>query len=829
MRFNKDYQFLITELNKNRSKIIRVFFTILISFLIFSSVIILKNSIESEIKKNSRVMLGGDLELSSKNKKLDSDAVLKFGRDFFVTEVIEFTSIIRANSEQTRTARIKVIDNSYPLVGEVKVEPRNALKILKEETDTILIDQTTKRDLGIGIGDKIKIQTKSLRVIGVIESLPDLGGFFLFGNQALINNKTFENLEINSLGNFLDYKYKMTARNKNLELPQRLISNTDMEIKFPDDAARNLKKTIENFLFFLSIISASAILISGIGLTNSLFSFLSSNQLKIAIYKSLGLSSNNIKKLYYLQALIILIICSFISYILGLFIISSFNHFFLSSFNIDLDIKFKIHEFLTIHFFSIIIFFAFAKPVLNSIDQVRVADLFRNSSSNLNLNYNRKSILEIFTFLLIFIVSFCFLNVKPRETAIFFFFFSLVGSFYYFLSRFYISFLSKIRNSKNLSIKMGIKNLSTYRSLNSIVIMTMGLGMTILLFLGILSSNINNELNSSVSKKAPHFFFLGIKKNELDSFSNQIYEIDNEAEQIIVPIISARIEGINDRDPMELISENNKSWWFINGERRISWTMRSPTNNQIVEGQWWDSDENKELKLSLDSEVAKNLRLKIGDNISFNIYGNKVTGIITNFRKVDYSDLNINFAILFNPSFASNIPHEFMSTVKFEDEDKVSLNNLLTKLPNITYIKVSEYIKKTKSFLNKLFVTSIIISSMVIIIGLIVISNAISVIGKLKLYQNLVLRILGLEKSSITILILFESLVLFIPIIFFSLLFATLFSFIFITNIFNINWYFSLSVLLFVSSSFLSVLVLTLFISNGKFLNFNTYTMLRNN
>ena len=94
------------------------------------------------------------------------------------------------------------------------------------------------------------------------------------------------------------------------------------------------------------------------------------------------------------------------------------------------------------------------------------------------------------------------------------------------------------------------------------------------------------------------------------------------------------------------------------------------------------------------------LFLKIGDLIRFNIYGNSVSGVITNFRKVNYKDLNINFAILFNPQYASKIPHEFMSTVKFEKEKVINLSNLLRELPTITYIKLSEYINKTKNFIN---------------------------------------------------------------------------------------------------------------------------------
>ena len=140
-------------------------------------------------------------------------------------------------------------------------------------------------------------------------------------------------------------------------------------------------------------------------------------------------------------------------------------------------------------------------------------------------------------------------------------------------------------------------------------------------------------------------------------------------------------------------------------------------------------------------------------------------------------NLNINFAILFNPKYASDIPHEFMSTVKLNYEEQVSFGDLLKILPNITYINLTEYMNKTKDFLNRIFVVSILISSVVILIGLIVISSAVSVIGNLKVYQNLVLRILGFEKSNIIKLIIFESLILFIPIIFFSLIFAILFSY----------------------------------------------------
>ena len=266
-----------------------------------------------------------------------------------------------------------------------------------------MIDKTIKDNLDLRIGDKIKIQNISLEIIGVIENLPDVGSFFLFGDQALINKSSFKKLKINNLGSFINFKYKMIGKNSNSKLPKQISENKKYTIKSPQDISQNLKRTIDNFIYFLSIIAASSILISGIGLKNSLYSFFSNNQLNIAIYKSLGLNSQDIKKLYYNQTLIILVLCSLIAYSLSLLIIYFLDYSLLNVLNIELDIKFKIKEYLIIQFFSILIFFIFAKPVVDSIDKIKVADLFRNSSTHLNINYNRRSVLEISTLLISFI------------------------------------------------------------------------------------------------------------------------------------------------------------------------------------------------------------------------------------------------------------------------------------------------------------------------------------------------------------------------------------------------------------------------------------------
>ena len=89
-------------------------------------------------------------------------------------------------------------------------------------------------------------------------------------------------------------------------------------------------------------------------------------------------------------------------------------------------------------------------------------------------------------------------------------------------------------------------------------------------------------------------------------------------------------------------------------------------DNPLTEGVWWDLTQPDKLQISLDAQVARDFNVKLGDIFTLNIYGKKIEGEVKNFRAVDYRDLSINFAMLFNPQFASNIPHEYWLLLSFQ-------------------------------------------------------------------------------------------------------------------------------------------------------------------
>jgi len=230
----------------------------------------------------------------------------------------------------------------------------------------------------------------------------------------------------------------------------------------------------------------------------------------------------------------------------------------------------------------------------------------------------------------------------------------------------------------------------------------------------------------------------------------------------------------------------------------------------------------------LDSTVEADVNIQIGDIFTLNIYGREIEGTIFNFREVNYRDLSINFAMLFNPQFANNIPHEYLATAKFTSDKTLNENKMLEVLPSLSIIKIADYLLKVTALLDKVFIAVTLISAVTIIIGLIVISSAILVQGKLREFQNLVFKILGFSKKEIVYSSLIEFITIFLSVILIAILFATISSQFIIENIFELSWELDLKILIYLSSGIGLVTLLLIMLTNLKYLNPKVYPLIRN-
>ncbi len=835
--FSLIFKYALKDLSRNYHKISSIIVTLFISLFILSSIFTIEDSLKKELNDNAKALLGGDLEIDYNHNQGNLDLINKVKEFSTISQMIEFSTML-STTDRTKNkslfTRIKTVDEKYPLYGEVIYEPEDAYERMQKEPSTILVNESLSKTLNLKINEKVKVQNQNFTVIGVIKSVPDVSGFVAFGDWALAGKQTLDILKLNSIGSFLNYEYKVKFNsNDDPEKIEKRIENIfkddqKVKLRYPENSASGIKRIINNFSQFLSLVSISAMLIAGIGIANTLLSFINQNNMSIAVRKAVGFYSGNIKTLYYLQLLILLFVITLISYGSSFLIVPVADKYLSDGLGLNVYPAFSFINFIKIFLVGLLVLIIFSIPTISSIDQVKASNLFRNVFQNLKFYYSKKSIALSFILLSILVLLFIIGSEKPSYSLGYFGAFFVCLIVFFLLSKIIIFFLKKFKSSSNISLKVCIKNITQAKSITPITIMSLGLGVTLLLTLAMVGTNFQREIEKSIPDIAPDYFFVGIQKGEREKFEQGILDMDPKANIDIVPMISSGIVKINGVNPNTYIKPDNDSYWVIGSERRSSWIENVPKDNPIVQGKWWDLSKPNQLQISLDAKVAKDFNIELGDIFTLNIYGREIDGEIVNFREVDYRDLSINFAMLFNPQFAKNIPHEYLATTKFNNLNQFDEIQMLEILPSLSMIKISDYLSKVTAVLNKVFIAVTLISAVTIVIGLIVISSAIMVQGKVKEYQNLVFKILGFSKKEIILSSIIEFILIFFSVILIATFFAVISSKFIMENIFELIWKFDLKVLFNLGISIGIVTLILIMLTNLKYLNPKVYPLIRN-
>ena len=830
------HQYAVRDIKRNFKSLWIIFITLFISLFLLSSIFTIKKSLNYEIETNSKELLGGDLEISSGIHSLSEEIIEKISESGQLSQTVKFHTMVSREDKGSIFTDIRAIDKYYPLYGSIQTNPKGSSQtlFLGSSNPSILINENIQNQFELEVGDNITILNKKFTVQGIILSVPNLDGAMIYGEFALISKSEFEKFNLTSAGSFLDYDYRLKIKNNENTQPQiekiKSFINDDKTIKIrtPRDGSQNLRRAINNFFHFLSLVSVSAMFIAGIGISNTFLSFINKKILSIAIQKSLGFFSRTIQLIYFYEILLILFITSILSYLLGLLSPIIANIFIPASLNIDLQFTLSFLDYFNLLFIGLLVVLIFSIPTLYSINLIKATSLFRNVFQQINLFFSFGNILFLIILSVLFIVYFIFQTDEKIYT--FFYFISFFASILvFFIVSFFLIFIFRhFFNYPSNSFKIAKRNIAAKKSLAPIITISLGIGFTLLLMLTFVASNLKREIAESIPDIAPDIFFVSVNKDDKERLALFITTLDQNAIVEFQPVISASFVSLNSIPIDTIIQPNNNSAWVIEGDRRISWYDNPQTANPITKGEWWTKNDSEELFISIDSKIASDFRIKINDQITLNILGREIVGTVKNFRKVDYRDLSINFAIIINDSFADKLPYEYIGTLSSNLSINEIQSKILKQFPNISVIKIGNILSKISIILNKILIAVTSISLVIIAIGLIVIISAILVQTNLRTYQNLIYKILGINFSTLVKAACLEFLFIYLSIIFFAITIAALGSYYIVENIFRLEWIFDLNLTLTFTMVTGIITFILILITNKNTFNPPVYPLIRN-
>ena len=799
-----DFNFLKLSLRElkgsfNEFKIVMI--SIFLGVFIITAVGSLSKNLKYEINNKSSELLGGDFELSTTYQEFPIKIKEWLEKNGKTSLIIELRTMLSSNQSvglKRRIVELKAVDQNWPLKGVPIIVPNKSInKSLKmnDNNNGALIDASLKNQLEIKVGDVLQLGKTKIQINGIIKKEPDrMFSFATFGSRLLISNATLKASGLVIPGSLVKYKIKFIPNNKNIDLSflNKFVQGTNISIKNIKNSTNNFNSFIEKTSLFISLVGLITLLISGVGISNGVKGYLIKKIKNIAIFKALGAQNSIVFKIYFFQIIFIFLISIIPALIAGIsipFLLKTLiSDSFLSTFEPFIFLEPIIISFL----FGLIVCILFTIIPISKTYEIKPIQLLRLSAHHSLNNYSKK----ISALLLILIFALCFLIFKlTNDLKLSVYIFGVVLISFLILkgmtNLFFLSF-RKLKFKIGSLLEIARKSLIRPDTFAKSIVISFSIGLALLITLNIIEESLDHKIANTINKQAPNYFLIDIQPNQINQVKALTAEFIGEDSLNAQPMLRGRVTAINNIK-VENLKINKDVNWVLKRDRAFSWSNKTPKNVKIISGEWWPNDYTGPLLLSIGDKVAKGLNVKIGDKIQFNILGRNFEAEIFNTREIIWQNMDINFIFILSKNKIQNAPHSWIATTTNTNKEmnNALIEKIVSNFSNISSVSVEETYVAIKSILNLLITIVNSIAFITLLSGVIVLAGILNVSKKDKLYEVAIFKILGARPKKIIFLWLQEFLIIGLMASLISILIGMSVSFILVTYIFQIDYYFN--------------------------------------
>ena len=277
-------------------------------------------------------------------------------------------------------------------------------------------------------------------------------------------------------------------------------------------------------------------------------------------------------------------------------------------------------------------------------------------------------------------------------------------------------------HAKHFALRFALTAMGRRSSFAVLQITALGIALMALLMILLLRQDLLSSWQGTIPLDAPNRFMINIQGDQKLGISEQL-EASGVAKPAFYPMVRGRLIEINNQDitPVNFSEENARR--LVDREFNLSYTAQLPPGNRIVSGDWIDGDKPQ---ISMESGIAKTLKLKLGDQLTFEVAGEKVTAPITSLRKLDWGSMRVNFFVIMSPAQLGQLPQSWITSY-YQNPSKETLDYKLSQAyPNLTIVDVSTSLQQIQEVINKLSAALGLLFAFTIIAAILVLSSAIA-------------------------------------------------------------------------------------------------------
>ncbi len=721
----------------------------------------LKASVEQGIDAEAKSLLGSDLRIASRKDfaPVELEKFAEMGER--VSRETSFPSMMRFLPDGgARMMQIRAIQGEYPFYGEVVTRPAEAWSTLRESGGVIL-EPAILDQFGVELGDDVELGGIRLKILGVVDKPAPRGNRFSgFAPEAYVRLSDVENSALLGGNSMASYQVhlKIPASPGSEALKNSVSENFDdtaWRLETPEDRSDNLGNALDNFQTFLGLIALASLALGAIGVAGAVHAHVTRRIQTIAILRCLGCPGHLAFGIYFAQAMALGLLGSLLGAGLGVAIQIGL----LAAIGDELPIsvspspEWEVVAQTTAMGFAVCC--GFALLPLMKIREISPAVTLRSGGA-LTGGFIRS--LPIYALLIGLLVLVAYGNDPSWVRSL-----AIVGGMA-------LAFLALVAVARLLMavtrrlvrlrwpylLRQGVSNL--HRPGNQTLLFLLSLGLGTFLLVTILSAGnlLNDRLSLQQSGDSPNLYLIDVQPDQVEGVESTLRS-QNLPILESTPMVTMRVQSIRGV-PVGDIEEIPR--WVARREFRSTYRATLNFTEELVDGELATepADLNEVVPLSLEQGIAENMKVGLGDEIVMDIQGISVRTKVTSIRKVDWSQFNLNFFMVFPPGVLEDAPGFNVVTTRTPSPAASGelQRELASEFPNVTAIDLTQIIETVRDILGKISLVVTILAGFTVLAGLPILIGTLLNGRDVRLKESVLLRTLGASAKQVRIILVLE-------------------------------------------------------------------------
>lgn len=722
-------------------------------------------AISAGVADQGQTLLGGDLRFQLNQRDLTRAERSFLDRLGTVSHSANMRSMARLEDGSDQAlVEAKAVDGAYPLYGALETEPVLSREDLFGEKSGVFgaaaPDLLFER-LNLGIGDRLKLGSATFELRARLVNEPDaVSDGFGFAPRLMVSTDGLAASGLIQPGSLVENAYKVRlpggtgdAQIKAIrEQAANEFPQAGWSIRTRSNAAPALSSNIERFSQFLTLVGLTALVVGGVGVANAVRAYLDGKRGVIATFKSLGASGGFVFAVYLVQILMIAALGITLGLVLGALMPFAASAALQSVIPVPAEGGFYPGALAMAALFGLLVTLAFALLPLGRARDVPATALFREmgfEGRGFPHPLYIAAALGIALLLAVLVILFSddrrIASIFIGATVVSFLVLRVVGSLVQWAAK-------KSPRVRSTALRLAIGNIHRPGALTPSVVLSLGLGLTLLVTLALIDGNLRRQISGSLPETAPNFFFVDIQSGDVDAFSTLVGKEAPQGRLIKVPMLRGRVMALNGV-AVDKVKVPAEGAWVLRGDRGLTYDATLPENATLTEGSWWPENYAGEPLVSFSAEEGNEIGLKLGDTITVNVLGRNITAKIANFRQVEWETMGINFVMVFSPNTFAGAPHGWLATLTETNasaaDDAHLLNAVTRAFPAVTTVRVKDALEIVNRLVAQLGTAIRAAAGVALIASVLVLAGALAAGNRARIHDAVVLKTLGATRKTL--------------------------------------------------------------------------------